>query len=964
MPTNAEIDAFLAKNTLEAPQFGTPSGSGGAVAAPAEADVDAFLENARNEEKYGGTLGGIKAAALGAGTGASFGLSNQFLTKSGLVKSETIKGLMAANPVEYAMGEVGGVVGSAFIPGANLVKGAEIARKGITAGAMRLLPEATSLGGQVLQRAGAGAIGSAAEGALYGAGMLINDQALGDPDLNAEKVMSTLGYSAAFGGAVGALLGPIEGAILAKAAKETPEVLAAGKLTPEAVTGTFSPGQAPNSLGDIANRVRQAEAMGLDVPALPTKQILQDAEKVIGDSQFPVHEAQLEALRDKNTFDILKAVKESDTPEGQALRDYDALMKAEGLKKLNTLTADLSPAKKVTGDAFRGGEETVEAAFKEYKARKIQDGEAFTKLKEVAPDLRVTSPEIVSSIQTAFPDTDLTRIINMGEDGVLGMKPYKSSMPISRDAYKAIKEVVSNLEDNAISVEGLRNVRNTIGDMINPMTTAPRAKTELGSFRKNLMDVIQGKVQTQVPDMEVREMFKRYAINEQDMSTLEKIFGGKLNDREALLRQVKPELLGDKIFSNSATIQEAKRILSKETFDQMAGNYLAEQVAKFTDQGTFSSKKFANWLKNNKTQLEIALSDNPVVLQKLDALAAKMSIIPDMAPLNPSGTAKAMTLQEAVSKASSMMRSTGEFIKNPLSSVGGYLSDLGERLAKQDEVSQLEAILSKGVEAERKVSKLATIERALNKTTNAINTLANKAMDVGGKVIDVTPGALILLNREEKEKKFDKIKEQIEETNSPDAYLEKMEKSTEAMYDAAPSITGSMQVAMTRATEFLRSKLPAQGPIAPLSTPLKPSVAEMNKFLKYYEVVENPLTILKQVRSGLLTSEGMEAMKTVYPGMLAEMRTAVMDKITNKKAMEIPYQTKVMLSFFLEQDLVYGVSSSSIMANQASFAAPSQKQDDIGMARAQQKPSQKGLESITLSSRSQTGTEAITNRKS
>jgi len=173
-----------------------------------------------------------------------------------------------------------------------------------------------------------------------------------------------------------------------------------------------------------------------------------------------------------------------------------------------------------------------------------------------------------------------------------------------------------------------------------------------------------------------------------------------------------------------------------------------------------------------------------------------------------------------------------------------------------------------------------------------------------------------------------------------------------------------MQLSMTRATEFLRSKIPNTGPKAPLSPDLKPSVAEINKFLKYYEVVEDPLTVLKQVRSGMLTNESMETMKTVYPGLLAEMRASVMDRITDKKSKDIPYQTKVMLSFFLEQDLVWGVSSNSIMSNQQSFMGPSQKADDIQMQQAQKKTSQTGLQSITLSERSQTGTEAVATRKS
>ncbi len=54
---------------------------------------------------------------------------------------------------------------------------------------------------------GAQALGSAVEGALYaGTQQTLNEFALGDPDLNSEKILSHYGQGALFGGAMGGVL--------------------------------------------------------------------------------------------------------------------------------------------------------------------------------------------------------------------------------------------------------------------------------------------------------------------------------------------------------------------------------------------------------------------------------------------------------------------------------------------------------------------------------------------------------------------------------------------------------------------------------------------------------------------------------------------------------------------------------------------------------------------------------------
>lgn len=174
----------------------------------------------RNQKTYGEGVGNqIESALLGAGEGATFGLSTLALTKGAKYlgfddPTEAIKQIEERNPISHGVGEVGGILGSSLLPGAGLVGSvsklgnaisegtANIAGKGLAAltdiapNAQKVLNFASQVGSK--------AMGSAVEGALYGGiGNSITEAALGDPDLNAEKIMSNFGYGALIGGRLG-----------------------------------------------------------------------------------------------------------------------------------------------------------------------------------------------------------------------------------------------------------------------------------------------------------------------------------------------------------------------------------------------------------------------------------------------------------------------------------------------------------------------------------------------------------------------------------------------------------------------------------------------------------------------------------------------------------------------------------------------------------------------------------------
>lgn len=164
-------------------------------------DPDAFIEKA-NEEKYGGVKGAVGAALIGGLGGATLGATDVLFAKAGI----PIKEIKETNPISSFGGEILGTLtpggpakligkaGKTVYGGLRALKEAKLANEATTAA--RVLGAAADIG--------AHAAGSAVEGAIYtGFGKSLNEYALGDPDLNGEKVLDNFGYGALLGGAFG-----------------------------------------------------------------------------------------------------------------------------------------------------------------------------------------------------------------------------------------------------------------------------------------------------------------------------------------------------------------------------------------------------------------------------------------------------------------------------------------------------------------------------------------------------------------------------------------------------------------------------------------------------------------------------------------------------------------------------------------------------------------------------------------
>jgi hypothetical protein len=186
-------------------------------------DITEVEEELKKEEQFGDR--GLETFGLGAASGVSFGLSDQLLTKLGIYTPEELREIYDRNEVADTAGQITGVAASLIPTGGASVaaRGAAAAGKGVRAatkagqsvekltakGLEKIIAETgeRKFAKEVIRKAIPQGAGSAVEGAAYGAGQLIREDALGTAEFNAENLVANLGGGALIGGSFGAGLG-------------------------------------------------------------------------------------------------------------------------------------------------------------------------------------------------------------------------------------------------------------------------------------------------------------------------------------------------------------------------------------------------------------------------------------------------------------------------------------------------------------------------------------------------------------------------------------------------------------------------------------------------------------------------------------------------------------------------------------------------------------------------------------
>ncbi len=183
-------------------------------------ESDAIKSEISNEEKYGDNIGAT-AAAAGAGLlRGALPAADLILTKGFKVNPETLKQLKERHDVISPVSEVAGLVGGAVASGGeNLLAKASVGgavalgekqiANAIAKGVFKNAAE-KGIARSIVEQGIARGAGGALTGGAMGINQLINEDAIGEAELNAENLLAYGGTGAILNGLVGGAFGALE----------------------------------------------------------------------------------------------------------------------------------------------------------------------------------------------------------------------------------------------------------------------------------------------------------------------------------------------------------------------------------------------------------------------------------------------------------------------------------------------------------------------------------------------------------------------------------------------------------------------------------------------------------------------------------------------------------------------------------------------------------------------------------
>lgn len=948
--------------------------------------TDNEVQDHNDQMEHGsGMLNPLIAGAEEAAGTATFGLSRELENATGITTPEAQAARAKYNPGAKTAGTVAGLIADPFgLIGKTSKLGGKAAES-----ASKLIGVAPEGAGALARAARAipsAAVGFGTEGLAYGVGNSITEHALGDPDLNAEKILSNVGYSGLLSAGLGAAF---EGGMnvfgkstlkspLAKMATEDASKVASyqdditqGVNQNEAANGISQApleGEAlanapfkefPKSLDEIKQAVKTNFPIAPE--GMPSYNRLKEINEGLPDLQFKPHALQMESLTDQGLRDYYKTFAEGQSPEAKALRDYEALQKQEALQKLDNTISELSPKNKVTSDPVQGGENAIKSFADQYEAEKKELIPHFQRFDEIAGKKNINGLNPILKLHDLFPQ--IGEYLNSDAEGVFKLSRYSPEMPFSKNTYGAIKDLISAANQEKLSLSGLRNVRESMRDRLT-LTAGPRDEAQIGSIRKMLMDEMQEGISKVAPEMEVRDVFRRYAQNEEQRAVIEKIMGGSISDKASFAKTIKPEDVLSKIFSSTVSVNAAKEVLGKD-FKQVLADYLAHRRSLMTDEARngFSSNKFSTFMRGKSPELTEAFSGKMTgvdpSLKRLTDLTDYMRILPDAPSSNPSGTAKTLGVMEKIAGLSRSLSPKGaieefanKYLEKTQAAKQRYTIDeilAGKHFGAAQEAAEQRHIATSGL---AKVERMA--EAATYRITQNAKAIFDTAVKGAQKSIGILGSKLAPSKMHKPDETSDnrKVKDVFARINEleqdPEKMMNHLVEKTAALYGHAPMITQGLQTSAVRATSFLASKLPPMLPQSPFThETYEPSKSELSNFERYYNLVEDPMLAMDHVRNNSVTPETVETLSTVYPKLYDQMKVAIMDQVAKQvgKKQIIPYQTKQSISMFVGEPLDQSMTPQVVMANQQAYISNPQAPMN------NPKPSKPGMRDISLSSR-------------
>jgi hypothetical protein len=815
------------------------------------------------EEEYGGIEGGIKAGAAGVGRGFSFGLSDWALRGLG-VKEETLRNLKEAHPVTSAITEYGAIALS-MLPsgGASLLgkgAGAAIKEAGLATRATSAMGKAvestaakalgieriTSAGGKALVHGAAAGLGAAAEGAVYGAGTLLSESALGETDLTAEHLMSSVGMGALLGGGLGVAIGG--GGRLAMAGLGK-----AGTVAQDALGSLLN--KAGEATGQtFGSKVRKAAAGGI---SLLSGKTAEEVERVLG-------------------VDTIKALAVPQSEITKNARNLAALH-----EEINTLQHDVLAASR--GEAKR-------SAFREMVPV------------EQIPAARLEVVRVFDDMQG--------RLEEMSKAA-----PGNYDFPVARKRLADMVSVYKQKADEIMANIGHEG-RATQGGELHGLVD--NFKRDLYKENENIIPIVNGDRAATEAQLETAKaldkMYKDAAASLENKA----VWGEKAGEVQQKMNQ-----------SYTAALDHSKR-RSDHRFVEIYPGTNGELRVNSRPQGfedyvgglaTSKSDLDEKWLLSQQKKM-LDVGKNTVDLyQPGEGVAAKFrqweSKVKEFEALH-GNTKKTITLKNQYESLMKDVAHTGQGVTMvgalaggvPGAVVGGVIQMLANPLRVLPVIAQLSRIIEKA-QANFAGKIDGAVAAMVSDSFKTITPIARSIAQRG--ITENTLSTKLSYHPEESHDTYKSLKQEIIQLANNQAYAAaRLTEATKSITNGAPKLSQTLQMKANIGIQFLSSKMPKTYGDKQLMT-----AADVAKFHRYTRAVDNPMSVLDDLKNGRINPEGVEALRAVYPELYKQVVSGTLSKLSEGGKLEkLPMASKVKLSKLLGMPLTSAMRPANINLSQ------------------------------------------------
>lgn len=850
----------------------------------------------KNEEKYGTLSQQALTFVEGAAKAATLGLSGfaeQGLNKLGVegFTPEDIQGRQRTNPLLSVGSEIAGLANPITGTGALLTRAG-------TAGARLLGLGASGIGSS--------AVRMAIEGAAFQSGNEVYKAFIGDPDQTIDTALADVKLAGLWGGALGAGTGA-----LGKLWQAASETKLAGKL------------------GKIVKQVNS----GATPEAISVESPIDDAIAKSGLEVDPIVKAALDGDIQGTISDLSKSSAIAGKKVTESLDNFQNQI-AENIS--NTLKKTPKDVEFISNlDNFEFGQKVEQSLAKKIKDDYLPMGEKFEEVYA-----RLGASEVIPALKGDISD----KLESLRQTEGYGKFPGTAEGDMLDRTIVAVSEVNTAKDLANIQTEVGRLARKDLSKSLNqPMG---QINSILREAEEATMDMEMDAFFPEGVTAEHKILRKDYRALMENKSEIEAILGMRPSRGIKGFTDALSEMPAESILKKLSDPNQARILTSvlpkafPETFE-IVKDYQINRLLKGAIKREGANYKinpdlfFKRLNEMPRTVREIVFT--PESLDSLASTEELMSRIPKDVKAISDSWGKEFTNKYAPVGAAAMgtMLISGNPIMGGI--IGGVAAVLGKEAPDATRLAIAKLLASpESVNATAFKTMVNTIDAALKGQTK----IQKAIKEIFKPGLQVLPSHLI---PDEKDRK--KIDQKVMQFQ---LQPEKMLELSDSVSDYTPEQGKRVAELSMNAVNYLANLRPAPSKLGPLNKELPPGPLEMASYHRTLDMVNQPLLILSDVKSGRVRVQDLKALTTIYPSLYNKLAQNMTNELIDvvSKGEEIPYQTRLGLSLFLGQPMDSTMTPQSIQAIQAGLQVSLMQKEDQSIPGAHGHRSLKDMEKL------------------